>query len=69
MGEDQPIIVGGGPNMIKVQLRDSSAGNRRRTFSIAPEDPKVPFKEVVITNGTEEVVRWALTEDWKVTVV
>jgi hypothetical protein len=69
MGEDQPIVVGGARHMITVQFRDSSAGNQPRTFSITPEDPAVPFKEIVITDGVSEVIRWPLSEDWKITIV
>jgi hypothetical protein len=69
MGEDQPIIVGGGPNMITVQVRDCSAGSRQRTFSVAPEDPAVPFKEIVVTDGTNEIFRWSLSEEWKIAIV
>ena len=65
-GEDQPITAGGGPHHITVHVRDPSAGDQ--TFSITPKDPAVPFKEIVIMDGANEVIRWPLSEDWKVTI-
>ena len=67
-GEDRPIIVGGGPQMITVQIPDSAAG-KPRTFSVAPKDPAVPFKEIIITEGASEVFRVTLQEEWKITIV
>lgn len=69
MAEDRPVIVGGAPHMITVQFRDSSADNQRRTFTVTPVDPDVPFKAIVITDGPREVFRFSLTEDWKITIV
>jgi hypothetical protein len=68
-GEDRPIIVGGGPQMITVDIPDSSANGQRRTISIAPKDPAVPFREIVITEGTSEVFRFPLSGEWKVTII
>lgn len=67
-GEDRPIIVGGGPQMITVQLPGTSADKSARTFTFAPKDAKVPFKEIVITAGAREVIRFPLTEEWKITI-
>ncbi len=66
---DEPIVASGGPHMITVQLPDHSADNTGGNFSIAPKDPAVPFKEIVITDGAAEVFRWPLSEDWKITIV
>lgn len=68
-GEDQPVLVGGGgPHHISVQISDS-AGCPAQTFSLTPKDPAVPFKEIVITDGAKEVIRWRLSDDWKITIV
>jgi hypothetical protein len=67
-GEDQPVIVHGASQHMTVQVRNSSAGYEPQTFSITPKDPAAPFKEVVIMSGAEEVIRWPLSEDWKVTI-
>jgi hypothetical protein len=64
---DQPIVVGG-PHMITVQLPDRSPDYPAQNFTIAPKDPAVPFKHIVITDGTTEVVRWPLSADWKITI-
>jgi hypothetical protein len=66
-GEDQPIVAGGASHHITVTVRDSSAGYPQ-TFSITPKDPAVPFKEIVITDGAKEVIRWPLSDDWKITI-
>jgi hypothetical protein len=66
-GEDQPVIVHGASQHMTVEVRDSSAGYPQ-TFSITPKDPAVPFKEIVIMDGATEVIRWPLSEDWKVTI-
>jgi hypothetical protein len=70
-GEDPPIIVVGGPQMIDVEIRRSSGRSSAlpEKFSVAPHDPAVPFKTIVITDGAEEVFRWPLSEDWKITIV
>jgi hypothetical protein len=65
-GEDEPIVVGG-PHMITVQLPDR-LHNPARNFSIAPKDPKVPFKEIVIMEGAKEVFRRPLTKEWTITI-
>lgn len=67
-GEDQPIVASGASHHITVTVRDSSAGYQSQTFSITPKDPAVPFKEVVIMDGAKEVIRWSLSEDWKVMI-
>lgn len=67
-GEDQPVVVGGAAHHITVQVRDPSAGYQPQTFSLAPKDPTVPFKEIVIMDGAIEVIRWPLSDDWKVTI-
>lgn len=66
-GGDQPIIVGG-PHMITVQLPERSPEYPGGKFSIAPEDPAIPFKTIVVTDGAKEVFRWELSEDWKITI-
>jgi hypothetical protein len=67
-GEDQPVVASGGPNHITVQVSDTP-GYPPKSFSLTPIDPAVPFKEIVITDGAKEVFRWALSEDWKITIV
>lgn len=67
-GEDQPIIVGGGARHITVQVRDPSSRRHPRILSATPRNPAVPFKELVITNGVNEVFRWQLSEEWKITI-
>lgn len=66
-GEDQPVIVHGASQHMTVQVRDSAAGYPQ-TFSITPKDPAAPFKEVVITSGANTIIRWPLSDDWKVTI-
>ena len=68
-GEDRPIVVGGGPHHITVQLPDTTSNNPTQNFSLAPNDPAVPFKEIVITDGAAEVFRWPLSEEWTITIV
>jgi len=65
---DRPIVIGGGPQMITVQLPGTPTDKSARTFTLAPKDPKIPFKEIVITAGASEVIRFPLTEQWKITI-
>ena len=65
---DRPIVIGGGPHMITVQLPGNPADQTARNFSLVPKDPAVPFKEIVITAGASEIIRWPLTEEWKITI-
>ena len=67
--EDIPIIVHGGPQMINVEIRRpsvSQAGPER--FSLEPEDPAVPFKQIVLSNGNEVVMKWDLSPNWKIEI-
>lgn len=64
---DRPIVVGGS-HMITVQLPDH-CDYPAQSFSIAPKDPAVPFKHLAIVDGTTEIFRWELSEDWKITIV
>ena len=66
--EDRPIIVGGGPHHITVQLPDPTPNYPAKEFSLAPKDPAVPFKQIVITEGANEIFRWDLADDWKITI-
>lgn len=68
-GEDRPIVVGGGPHHITVQLPDPTSSSLPQEFSVAPKDPAIPFKEIVITDGANEVFRWPLSDGWKITIV
>ena len=72
---DRPIIVGGGPLHITMQLPHPSEEKRSKkqdygpkSFSLVPKDPAVPFKEILLTNGDKEVLRWPLSENWKITI-
>jgi hypothetical protein len=65
---DRPIVIGGGPQMITVQLPGTAADKSIRTFTLAPKDPTDPFKQIVITAGASEVIRFPLTEEWKITI-
>lgn len=65
---DRPIVIGGGPHMITVQLPGSPVGQAARNFSLVPKDPNVPFREIVITAGASEVIRWPLSDEWKITI-
>ena len=67
--EDRPIIVGGGPHMINVELPRSFKNGRPGKFSVEPDDPKLPFKELVIWDGQTIVERWPLTPEWKIEIV
>ena len=67
-GEDRPITVGGAGHHITIEVPDYSAGNQPKTLSITPKDPQDPFREIVITDGTNEVMRWPLSADWKITI-
>lgn len=66
--EDRPIIVGGGPHMINVELPRSSKNAQPGKFSIEPDDPGKPFKEIVVSDGAKEVLRWPLSQDWKIEI-
>lgn len=68
--EDRPIIVVGGPHMINVQLPSSSkSGSQPGKFSIEPDDPNVPFKEIIVWDGKTEKMRWKLSQNWKIEIV
>lgn len=66
--EDRPIIIVGGPHMINVELPRSSRNAQPGKFSIEPEDPNVPFKEIVVWDGAKEVLRWPLSQEWKIEI-
>ena len=66
--EDIPIIVHGGPHMVNVQIRRPNNAPPEK-FSVEPDDPKVPFKSIVLSNGGEEVLRWDLTPSWRLEIV
>jgi len=66
--EDIPIIVHGGPQMINVEIRRSSVNQAPpETFSLEPNDPAVPFQQIVISNGAE-VQRWNLDKTWRIEI-
>jgi hypothetical protein len=67
-GEDRPVVVGGGSHHITVEIPDASSGYPPQTFSLAPKDPAVPFKEIVITSGAKQIIRWKLSKNWKITI-
>jgi hypothetical protein len=67
--EDRPIIVGGGPQMINVELPSSHTNGCPGKFSVKPTDPKLPFKEVVLWDGQKVVTRWPLSQEWKIEIV
>lgn len=67
--EDIPIIVHGGPLMINVEIRRSSENNEPpEKFSLEPGDPKVPFKQIVLSNGNEVVMEWDLSPNWRLEI-
>jgi hypothetical protein len=66
--EDRPIIVGGAAHHITVQLPNYSGGDQPQTFSLTPNDPAVPFKSIVITDGPKEIFRWPLSDEWKIII-
>lgn len=67
--EDRPIVVGGGPHMINVELPSSHTNGQPGKFSVEPTDPKLPFTEIVLWNGQEVVTRWSLSQEWKIEIV
>jgi hypothetical protein len=68
MSEDRPIIVGGGPNMINVELPSSHTNGQPGKFSVEPGDPKRPFKKVVIWDGPKIVTAWPLSGEWRIEI-
>jgi len=67
--EDRPITVGGGPHMIKVELpRSSKSDPEPGKFSLEPDDPNVPFNEIVVWDGRTVKLRWKLSQDWKIEI-
>ncbi len=67
--EDRPIIIVGGPQMINVELPRSSKNNPQPgKFSIKPDDPGMPFQEIVVWDGEKELLRWPLSKNWKIEI-
>lgn len=67
--EDRPIIVGGGPQMINIELPSSHTNGQPGKFSVEPTDPKLPFTEVVVFEGETEVNRWPLPAEWTIHIL
>ena len=66
--EDIPIIVHGGPHMINVEIRRSSENQAPpEKYSLEPNDPEVPFKQIVVSNG-DDVIRWDLRPNWRIEI-
>ncbi|HVQ37818.1 MAG TPA: hypothetical protein VMS31_09805 [Pyrinomonadaceae bacterium] len=66
--EDRPIIVGGGPHMINVELPSSYKNGQPGKFSLEPTDPKMPFQEIIVWDGENVVTRWPLSAEWKIEI-
>lgn len=66
--EDRPIIVGGGPDMVTVELPGAFKDLQEGKFSITPTDVKQPFQHIVVKEGNAEVWRRPLAGDWTITI-
>lgn len=67
-GEDRPIIVSGGDQMVKITLPSSTKPNGgSHTLNALPEVG--PFKKIVFMNSdTNKVVEFPTTGNWTITI-
>jgi len=68
LGEDRPIIVSGGDQMIKVTLPTSakSIGGQHNIEALTAVGP---FKTIVVKNGQDQVeFSRPATGDWSITI-
>jgi hypothetical protein len=70
MPQDRPIVVGGGRQMVSINLPSSYQPlPETGKFSVIPADPKnLPFKSMVVKDGTKELFRWTLAGEWTITI-
>lgn len=67
--EDRPIIVGGGPQMITIELPPSFRNlTEKGKFTVAPKDSAVPFKTIVVMKGGNKVLDMPLDVEWTITI-
>jgi hypothetical protein len=68
-GEDRPVVVGGGPQMITIQLPASFKNTQAGRFVVEPKDMAVPFKSIVVMNKGQKAFGLTLdSTDWTITI-
>jgi hypothetical protein len=66
--EDRPIIVGGGAQMITIELpRSFKSSTKKGKFAVAPKDAKAPFKSIIVSKG-KAVISLPLDGGWSIRI-